>query len=285
VIAALLHGVIKGLCAVTAGHQMSHFALFSKISLNTFIFRVFSPFVLSTHNIWSTSHVVSHHIHTLTPEDLQDNYPLKRIQPALPFLWFHRFQHIYIWLVYLFGLPVWTLADFFASIPTLFTGKHHMRYLPLRQRLEDFLAITCNVFINMVMPFCFMSFGRALLIIACSNVPASLLTVIQIAVNHEVPETQNKVDPKNVKIDWGAHQALTSHNFGVNSMVALHMSGGLNMQVEHHILPSVHYSHFPAVSPIIQEACKEFGLPYNTSSTIFEAIKKHYDLLKTNSSA
>jgi fatty acid desaturase len=69
--AALLHGFVKGLLAVTAGHQMSHFALFSRIPLNTFIFRVCSPLVLSTHNIWSTSHVISHHIHTLTPDDLQ----------------------------------------------------------------------------------------------------------------------------------------------------------------------------------------------------------------------
>jgi linoleoyl-CoA desaturase len=285
VIAALVHGVLKGFLAVTGGHAMSHFSLFSKPSLNTIVFRFCSPFVLSAHNIWSTSHIVSHHVHTLTHDDLQDNYPVKRIQPSLPFMWFHRFQHIYIWVVYLFGLPLWTFADFFASIPTLFTGKHHMRHLSVFERLENTIGLTLNVLITILLPFFFLPFPHALLVCLCSNIPASLMTVIQIAVNHEVPETQNKVDPKNVKIDWGTHQVLTSHNFGVNSKVALHMSGGLNMQVEHHIFPSVHYSHFPALAPIVQQACMEFGLPYNTSSSIFEAIRKHYTLLRANSKA
>jgi fatty acid desaturase len=285
VIAALVHGFLKGFLAITGGHAMSHFSLFTKGSLNTLVFRFCSPFVLSAHNIWSTSHIVSHHVHTLTHDDLQDNYPVKRIQPSLPFMWFHRFQHVYIWIVYLFGLPLWTFADFFASIPTLFTGKHHMRHLGIAERLENTIGLTINIFITILLPFFFLKFPHALLVCLCSNIPASLMTVIQIAVNHEVPETQNKVDPKNVKIDWGAHQVLTSHNFGVNSKIALHMSGGLNMQVEHHLFPSVHYTHFHAIAPIVQQTCKEFGLTYNTSSSIFEAVKKHYNLLKANSKA
>lgn len=264
---------------------MSHFSLFSKPSLNTFVFRTCSPFVLSAHNIWSTSHIISHHVHTLTHDDLQDNYPVKRVQPSLPFMWFHRFQHVYIWVVYLFGLPLWTLADFFASLPTLFTGKHHMKHLGIFERLENTIGLTLNLFITILLPFFFLPFPHALLVCLCSNIPASLMTVIQIAVNHEVPETQNKVDPKNVRIDWGVHQVLTSHNFGVNSKLALHMSGGLNMQIEHHLFPSVHYTHFHAIAPIVQQTCREFGLPYNTSSSIFEAVKKHYLLLKANSKA
>jgi len=285
VVAALVHGFLKGFLAITGGHAMSHFSLFTKGWMNTLVFRLCSPFVLSAHNIWSTSHIVSHHVHTLTHDDLQDNYPVKRIQPSLPYMWFHRFQHVYIWIVYLFGLPLWTFADFFASIPTLFTGKHHMRHLGMGERLENTIGLTVNIFITILLPFFFLHFPQALLVCLCSNIPASLMTVIQIAVNHEVPETQNKVDPKNVKIDWGAHQVLTSHNFGVNSKVALHMSGGLNMQVEHHLFPSVHYTHFHAIAPIVQQACQEFGLTYNTSSSIFVAIKKHYDLLKANSKA
>lgn len=282
VIAALIHGVLKGLLAVTAGHGMSHFSLFSKPGLNTLIFRLCSPLVLSCHEIWSTSHIISHHVHTLTHEDLQDNYPVKRVQPSLPFKWFHRFQCFYIVFVYLFGLPLWTISDWVASIPTLFTGKHHMRYLPLAQRLENTMALTCNIFITLLLPFFFMSPAHAFLIMCCSNIPGSLITVIQIAVNHEVPETMSKVDP-NVTLDWGEHQVVTSHNFGVDSKLALHCSGGLNMQIEHHLFPSVHYIHYTALAGIVQQACKEFNLPYNSSPNLFVAVGKHFKLLWMNS--
>lgn len=280
-IAAAVHGFIKGFAAVNVGHCLSHFSLF-KGRTNSVLFRIFSPIVVSTHDVWSTSHVVSHHIHTLTPEDLQDNYPVKRVQPALPFLWFHRFQHIYIWFIYLLGLPLWASQDFFKSIPTLWTGKHEMRDLTVAQRVEIFYAITFNLLLTVFLPFFFLPLWNAVLVSFISNSISSMLVVIQIVVNHEVPETMNKIDP-NKKIDWGVHQVITSHNFGVNSALALHLSGGLNMQIEHHLFPGVHYTHYHAIAKIVQQACKEFNLPYNTSSSIFEAAYKHYQLLALNS--
>ena len=66
-------------------------------------------------------------------------------------------------------------------------------------------------------------------------------------------------------------------------MFALHLSGGLNMQIEHHLFPGVHYRHYPALSRLVRAACAEFHLPYNTSSSIFEAVAKHYRVLAMNS--
>jgi len=282
-VAALFQSVLKGYVAVTAGHTASHFSLFPWIEMNSIMFRYCSPIVLSAHQIWSTSHIVSHHIHTLTHDDLQDNYPVKRVQPSLPFLWFHKFQHMYICFIYLLGLPLWTLSDFFDTIVGLHSGKLHFRHLPLSMRIENCVAIGLNVLINIAAPFIFLPFERALPVFLCSNVPSSLMLVLQIAVNHEVPETAS-ADIKKNKLDWGVHQVLTSHNFGVNSSFALHMSGGLNLQIEHHLMPSIHFSHFPEIAPIVKRTCEEFGLPYNTSSNLLEAVSKHYKLLKMNSS-
>jgi fatty acid desaturase len=114
------------------------------------------------------------------------------------------------------------------------------------------------------------------------NVPSSLLLVLQIAVNHEVPETQGNV-VAGEPIDWGTHQVLTSHNYAVASPAILHFSGGLNMQIEHHLFPSVHYSHYPALSRLVREACAEFGLPYHASRTVWEAVAKHYRVLRLHS--
>jgi len=277
---ALFYAFLKGFTAITTGHALSHFSLFFG-SKNTELFRYCAPFVLSNVDIWSTSHIISHHVLTLTPKDLQDNYPLKRVQPALPHKPWHRFQHYYIWPVYLLGLPLWTLVDLVGCIPTLFTGKHEMRYFTIAQRIENLLQFSFNVFLSILLPFLMMEFYHALAIFLLTSAISSILVVVQISVNHEVPDTMNKL-PEG-KIDWGIHQVLTSHNYGVDSPLSLHMSGGLNMQIEHHLFPGIHYRFYQEIAPIVKKTCEEFGIPYNTSTDIFDAVRKHYQVLKINS--
>jgi len=278
---AFAYGFLKGFTAITSGHALSHFSLFYG-SNNTRIFKYVAPFVLSNVQIWSTSHIISHHILTLTPKDLQDNYPLKRVQLALPYKPWHRFQHFYIWPVYMLGLPLWTTVDLVATIPTLFTGKHEMRKFNMLQRIENFIQFAFNVGLTILLPFYAMEFYHALSIFLITSVISSLLVVVQISVNHEVPDTMSKI-PEG-KIDWGIHQVITSHNYGVDSLLALHMSGGLNMQIEHHLFPGIHYRFYQEIAPIVKKTCEEYGLPYNTSSNIFEAVYKHYQALKIGSS-
>jgi linoleoyl-CoA desaturase len=282
VAAALALGVLKSMAAVGPGHSMSHFALFARGRWNTLVFRVGSPFLVSNPAIWSKSHIQSHHVFTLTAGDLQDNYPLKRVQPALRHRSWHRAQHVYAWVVYMFGLPLWALQDFARSVGSLFTGLHATARFTLAQRLENCAVIGVNLVFSVALPFFFLPFGRALLVCLLVNVPSSLLLVLQIAVNHEVPETQGNV-VAGAPIDWGTHQVLTSHNYAVASPAVLHFSGGLNMQIEHHLFPSVHYSHYPALSRLVREACAEFGLPYHASRTVWEAVAKHYRVLRLHS--
>lgn len=279
-VAAFFYGVLKGVAAVGTGHSMSHYSLF-KGKWNVIIFRFASPLVLSNPAIWSTSHVISHHIETLTEMDLQDNYPLKRIQPAFPHMWFHKFQHFYIWPIYLLGLPLWTTVDFLSTFPTLFTGKHEMRHFKFAQRVENVIVFALNLLMTVFFPFFFLDFYHALGVSFISNAVASLIVVLQITVNHEVPECMSKLPEE--KIDYGVHQVLTSHDYSVKSNFFLHFSGGLNMQIEHHLFPSLHYSYYHDVAKIVKAGCAEFNLPYNTSNHLFHALQKHYQILKFNS--
>jgi linoleoyl-CoA desaturase len=279
--AAVALGLMRGITSVGPGHSMSHFSQFPRGNWNSLLFRLASPFLVSSWSIWTNSHVRSHHVVTLTPADLQDHYPLKRIQPSLPHRAWHRFQHFYIWPLYLFALPLWSLQDFLESVVSLFVTPPPERRFSFARRVENVLAIGFNLLLFVGMPF-LLDVGTAFVVLFITTAIASPWVVIQIVVNHEVPETMRTTDsPPN--LDWGAHQVITSHNFGVNSRLALHLSGGLNMQVEHHLFPGVHYRHYPALSKIVQAACSEFGLPYHTSAHVFEAMAKHYRALKLNS--
>jgi len=280
--AAIALGFVRALTSVGPGHSMSHFSQFPRGNWNSTIFRLASPFLVSTWAIWTSSHIRSHHVSTLTGEDLQDNYPLKRVQPAMDHRGWHRWQHFYIWPIYLFALPLWAMQDFLESVVSLFTTRFMSRKFTLAQRLENVGIIGFNLLFVVGAPFFFLDWRTALMVVLVSSAITSPLVVIQIVVNHEVPDTMSRVVAGKPE-DWGAHQVLTSHNFGVNSSVALHLSGGLNMQVEHHLFPGVHYAHYPALSKIVQRACLEFGLPYNTSTNVFQAMSKHYQVLKLNS--
>jgi linoleoyl-CoA desaturase len=282
VAAAVALGVARSLASVNPGHSMSHFSVFPRGRWNSLIFRIGTPFLVSTWSIWSSTHVRSHHVRTLTHDDLQDNYPLKRVQRSMAHRPWHRAQHLYIWFVYLLGLPLWSAQDLVLSGISVFSGVHMGLRFSLRERLVNTATIAFNLLASVAMPFFFLPFWQALLVCFIANAISSMMVILQIAVNHEVPETLGKVATGDRR-DWGEHQVLTSHNYGVKSPLALHMSGGLNMQIEHHLFPSIHYTHYPALSRIVQDACVEFGLPYHTSSGIVEATRKHYRLLASNS--
>ncbi len=280
--AAIVLGFVRALAAVNPGHCMSHFSVFPRGRWNAFFFRIFSPFLVSTWAIWTSTHVRSHHVHTLTTEDQQDNYPLKRVVPETQRRAWHAHQHRYIWFVYLLGLPLWSMQDLAVSAVALLTGSRGSMGLSPREHLGNVVALSFNLLVSVALPFLFLPATQALLVCLVTNAICSLMVILQIVVNHEVPETKNATSLDR-RGDWGAHQVLTSHNYSVASPLALHLSGGLNMQIEHHLFPSVYYTHYPALSRIVRQACAEFNLPYNESSSLAEAVYKHYRLLKMNS--
>ena len=56
--------------------------------------------------------------------------------------------------------------------------------------------------------------------------------------------------------------------------------GGLNFQIEHHLFPKVSHIHYPAISKIVMEKCKEFNLPYNKYDTLAQAVASHFRVMK-----
>ena len=61
---------------------------------------------------WTAKHVIAHHVETnVVPVDDDTMYPMKRVLVALPRLAYHRYQHIYMWLMYLVTLPLWTASN------------------------------------------------------------------------------------------------------------------------------------------------------------------------------
>lgn len=98
----------------------------------------------------------------------------------------------------------------------------------------------------------------------------SFVFMIFTQINHLTNETM-KFD-KNYYI----HQIINSHNIAPNSYVMYLISGGLNMQIEHHIIPSCNSCNLYKIQPHIEELCKRHKIPYLKSNNLFDAIKKYF---------
>jgi fatty acid desaturase len=78
--------------------------------------------------------------------------------------------------------------------------------------------------------------------------------------------------------DWGVQQVLTSANWG--GVVGNFMTGGLNLQIEHHMFPAISFMHYPAISNIVKDECEKRGVNYASYATLPEIIGRFQKYMK-----
>jgi len=312
--AAMLHGIARGMIIVCTTHAASHFSFSTSSRLNDFTHAVCMVFAGTTPKQWSTKHSLAHHVSTnINPEDEDTMWPIKLVLRGHKRFWFHKYQHLYMWIFYPFTVIFWTLSSAIKIVLSyfgggLYEGVHEVVFHKKRERIETAAVILLTLAHRFVIPLILLPFWRAMAVMALSEGITSLWFVLQFVVNHEIPdcvqfseefdkqlerqtegrhskkgtEKQEKQEKKQEKpnMDWGEFQVRSSHNYGLGSDLWLHCSGGLNYQIEHHLFPSVHYSWYKDISQIVQETCAQFSLPYPQSSNFFSALAQHYQLLK-----
>jgi linoleoyl-CoA desaturase len=109
----------------------------------------------------------------------------------------------------------------------------------------------------------------------------TMATIFQLA--HVVGENTFPVpDPQTNFVDneWAIHEVETTANFAPKNKLAAWYLGGLNFQIEHHLFPRVCHIHYPAISKIVEKACRDFGIHYVSYPTVRAAIAAHYRFLK-----
>ena len=66
----------------------------------------------------------------------------------------------------------------------------------------------------------------------------------------------------------------------LNTFLLRSFPGALNHQTAHHLFPGIAQIYYPQITPIIVQACKEFGVRYNYKDTMFDALGAHISHLK-----
>jgi linoleoyl-CoA desaturase len=100
--------------------------------------------------------------------------------------------------------------------------------------------------------------------------------VFQLAhINGEAAFPEPVGSPMQIKHEWAVHQVETTTNFAPRNWLLNFYVGGLNYQIEHHLLPHICHINYPRLAPIVQATCEEFGVRYNCYPTWREAFTAH----------
>ncbi len=65
-------------------------------------------------------------------------------------------------------------------------------------------------------------------------------------------------------------QVLTSANWG--GRIGNFFTGGLNLQIEHHLFPAISFVHYPAIAKIVRDECEKRDIPYAHYDTLPEIV-------------
>jgi linoleoyl-CoA desaturase len=235
--------------------------------------------------MWARKHNTIHHSYTnVTGHDDDINLGLLgRLSPHQKRLKFHRVQHFYMWVLYGF-LPVkWHLYDDFHDVIVGRTAGHRFP----RPRGWDLVT-----FIGGKALFFSLAFGIPMLLhpwwcvlalygIASMVQGITLSVVFQMA--HCVEQAafpQPVTGTSRIENSWAVHQVDTTVDFAPRSRLLAWLVGGLNFQIEHHLFPQICHVHYPALSKLVQETCREFGIRYKAYETFLAGIASHYRWLR-----
>jgi fatty acid desaturase (delta-4 desaturase) len=283
-------------------HDASHGALSKNPNVNAF-FAYGIDAIGSSRWIWLQSHIMRHHPYTnqhgldmdagsAEPFLLFHNYPAASSARK----WFHAFQAWYTHMVLgLYGVSMVYNPQYLfrmqhsETIPESTTAVHPEGFLRGYRAMAIFLRMF-YIFRIAFLPWYLCGVSPLITLPLVPTATGAFLTfVFVLSHNFEgserVPEKKCVVDQQGKvidsekqapaqeggdKIDWYRAQAETSSTYG--GKIAMMMTGGLNLQIEHHLFPRMSSWHYPTIQQAVKDACARHGVRYAYYPTIQENI-------------
>ena len=236
---------------------------------------------------WKQKHNIIHHTYT-NVDGIDDDIaksPIIRQCETQKWVPAHKIQHLYLLPIYALSSIFWL---FFMDFTKYFTRKiYTTEAWKLTPKNHLIFLVTKILYFTfyMIIPAIVWGFGPWLLGFMVLHIVMGITLSLTFQLAHVVENTEFENvaldETKHVETAWAEHEVRTSSNFAMNNPVVSWFVGGLNFQIEHHLFPKVSHVHYPAISKIVMEKCKEFNLPYNKYDTMFGAVASHFRVMKS----
>ncbi len=230
--------------------------------------------------IWTWKHNVLHHTYpNIVGFDSDiDIVPLSRMAPTHPSYDLHRYQHIYMWGMYGLLAMKWNFLDDFHD---LIVGEIGGQRFPRPKGWELFAMLAGKAvfyFWVLILPMMLHPIWAVVVLYLIGSFALSVTLAITFQLAHCVSQASFPAAPaqgQQMTTGWAHHQLLTTVDFARDNRVLSWYMGGLNFQIEHHLFPKICHIHYPAISPVVEATCRDFGVPFQVNRTLREALASH----------
>lgn len=236
--------------------------------------------------MWKVKHNHVHHSFTNINgvDDDIDIRPFMRVNEQQKRYWFHRFQHVYSFLLYGATYFMWIFWMDFHKYFTHKIGPTPIRKMKLSEHFGFWITKLSYIGLFIALPVYFKGWADTFIGYSIILFVTGLVIAVVFQLAHVVEDTAfPEPDPASNKIEeeWALHQVRTTANFATRNSIVSWFMGGLNFQVEHHLFPRISHIHYPAISKLVKETCEEFNIRYIEYPTVFDAIIAHVRHLRT----
>lgn len=285
---AILLSILLGILTAAIGFNVMHdggHGSFSKYSSVNKTAALTAEVLGASHFMWNMKHNIIHHAYTNIDgvDDDIDIKPILRMATTQKYYPFHKFQHLYFWLLYSLLHLYWVLLSDYIKY---FKGK--IGDIPLKKmKLKDHISFwgfkLFHYTLFIFLPIYMVGFEKWIIGFAFVTLTAGFILSIVFQLAHTVEHTAFPVpDEQTGKLqdEWAIHQLKTTANFATGNKLICWYVGGLNFQIEHHLFPKISHVHYPQISKIIKQACKEYGVEYVEYHHMYQAVFSHVSFLK-----
>ena len=286
--AILLAGLL-GLIMASIGFNMMHDACHGSYSSKKWVNETvgYSLNALGGNAfIWKFKHNILHHTYT-NVDGIDDDIaksPLMRHCSTQKWVPAHRFQHIYVVLVYCITSLAWVfIMDFnkYFKQKILVTPLQKMS---TKEHIIFWASKVLYLFFYIALPVSIVGWGPWAIGFVCMHVTMGLALALVFQLAHVVEDVEFEaaigMDHKLIENEWAIHQVRTTANFAPRNWFVNWYVGGLNYQIEHHLFARISHVHYPAISKIVQDTCRQFNIPYNSFPTMSKSLVSHFKMMK-----
>lgn len=273
-ISVLTYPIVLWIFSANIFHDGAHFAVSKYWRLNSIAIE--AGFNLATPYHWYHEHNIGHHSF---PNILGRDPDLYHVPDMLrhscdkELFPIHRYQHYLFLLVSAIGIPATYLLGG-AALCLLGLPYNGVVSLSRTRYLNPYsIPVRLVVYFVLMHGLPILLHGISIKGFVFSLVPEIVYTAaftVCSQVNHLTPENTDRFDS-----NFFIHQVITSQNVNTRDYWTTIFTGGLNMQIEHHLFPSVNHCHLRKLVPHVKAICEKHGVHYSESTSLYAALVKH----------
>jgi linoleoyl-CoA desaturase len=256
------------LLAMNVLHDAAHLAVFQTKWLNRWVNRLIALPLGIDPDYWTVRHVRYHHVHPNVDGldlDIEANAFLRQT-PFQPYMKHFRFQHMYWPLVAALSLPYinwvfdWSdrLGKTVIAQEKVLNGAQGWLIFVAAKILHIGMTLGAPI---LLLPH--LSVWQIIAVYVCAQLVASFFVVAMILGTHWA-DVEFFVAPENQQMPhtWVEHSFRTAVDWQPKPRWLTYWMGGLNLHLTHHVFPTRHHRHYPALAQIVKQTAAAHGWAY-----------------------